>query len=227
MAKLTRDLKLGNKGLDVEAAKRSTYRYLAKLLGGKYWAKYLKQSQRTKAIFGPVYRQDLIKAQKLLAIKRDRKGVFGQHTLDALEKVGAVDDVAEKLFEVAAKPKPQQPKLVEPKQGWNSLHHELWDEYSIGRNMGMSDLGTYNPASRLPSGAPSDHSVYPAWAFDLGISPQNGFDNPTGRKFFNLMVGRPGIHYVILGDKIWSTDKGLHAYTDGGHENHVHTSGAH
>lgn len=41
------------------------------------------------------------------------------------------------------------------------------------------------------------------------------------------MIGRPGIHYVILGDKIWSTERGLHAYTAGGHESHVHVSGAH
>jgi len=227
MAKLTRDLKLGMKGLDVEASKRSIYRYLGKVVKGAYWAKYIKESSTTKLFFGPLYRHDLIKAQKLLAIKRDRLGVFGQHTLDALEKVGAVDSVAEKLFEYAAKPKPQLPKLVEPKQGWNSLHHELWDEYSLGRNMGMADLGTYNPSSRLPSGKPSDHAVYPAWAFDLGVSPATGYNNPVGRKFFDMMAGRPGINYVILSPKIWSVSQGLHAYTGGDHYNHCHVSGLH
>ena len=53
---------------------------------------------------------------------------------------------------------PPPPKYVEPAQGFASLDRALWDEFTIGRNLGLADLGTYNHASRLPSGLPSDHA---------------------------------------------------------------------
>jgi len=115
--------------------------------------------------------------------------------------------------------------LIEPKQGFDSLHPSLHEAYSLGRTMGLSDLGTYNPASTLPGGGKSDHAFFPAWAFDLGIEPDTGFANPVARAFFEAMVDRPDVEYVILGDKIWSRSRGLHAYTAGGHLNHVHLSG--
>jgi hypothetical protein len=94
--------------------------------------------------------------------------------------------------------------------------------------MGMSDLGTYNPASKLPSGAPSDHAVYPAAAFDLGIDPDTGWDNDVARSYFLSLVGNPRVNYLILGDKIWSrarASEGIRSYSGGGHANHVHVSG--
>jgi hypothetical protein len=90
--------------------------------------------------------------------------------------------------------------------------------------MGLSDLGTYNPASTLPGGGKSDHAHYPARAFDLGIEPDTGWNNLTARAFFNQMVDHPAVEYVILGDKIWSRSRGLHEYTAGGHLNHLHVS---
>lgn len=109
-----------------------------------------------------------------------------------------------------------------------SLAGYLHDEYELAASTitNWTDLGTYNPASTLPGGGPSDHAHYPADAFDAGFSPPSGWGNESARAFFEKMVGRAGIHYAILGDKIWSTDKGLHAYGAGGHENHVHVSGS-
>lgn len=117
------------------------------------------------------------------------------------------------------------PQLVKPKQGFNSLHRSLWETYSMGRNLGMSDLGTYNPGSRLPSGGRSDHAVYPSKAFDLGVSPPIGYSHPVAKKYFHAIIGRPEIEYVILGNKIWTRSQGIHTYHSGGHDNHIHVSG--
>ena len=213
-----RTLHLGSRGYDVEAAKRATYRLLA---NEAKWQGYLAQTKLTRTWFGGFFRRDLILLQRRLTAGSE--GVFDRETLRAVEDAGGFDGTARALWLLQYQP--PTPVLVEPKQGFRSLDSTLWEAYSVGRRLGLSDLGTYNPASRLPSGTPSDHAVFPAFAFDLGVSPQNGFDNPTGRRFFELMEGRPGIHYVILGDLIWSTEKGRHAYTAGGHENHCHVSG--
>jgi peptidoglycan hydrolase-like protein with peptidoglycan-binding domain len=152
-------------------------------------------------------------------------GHFGQATLD--EMWSYADGYSKWVYRIwtAPTPKPLPPELIEPNQGFESLHISLREDFSLGRHMGLSDLGTYNPSSRLPSGAPSDHAVWPAMAFDLGVDPDNGYDNPTGRAFFTAMIGRPEVEYVILGDRIWSRAQGLHSYTSGGHGNHVHVSG--
>lgn len=171
--------------------------------------------------FNKIYNDKTVKAvNKFRAIKKlDQGEPFNQETLDALWPY--MDTTARLLYRAYAVFVPK-PKLVKPNQGFDSLHKSLWEAYSLGRNMGMSDLGTYNPASRLPSGAPSDHALYPARAFDLGFS---GYPNATADKFFKMMIGRPEVNYAIYGNKIWSVEKGLHAYTDGGHYNHVHVSG--
>lgn len=114
---------------------------------------------------------------------------------------------------------------IEPRQGWNSLDPSLRSAFSLGRSMGLSDLGTYNPASRLPGGGVSDHARSPALAFDLGFTPAIGFAHPIARVFFEAMAGRPEVGYVILGDVIWSRERGRYRYTAGGHNNHVHVSG--
>jgi hypothetical protein len=129
----------------------------------------------------------------------------------------------------APKPKPIPPPLVEPEQGWGSLHVSLHSVYSLGRNMGLHpDLGTYAPGSNLPSGAPSDHAVWPAYAFDLGFEPDVGWDHDVARSFFYAVMGKREVEYVILGDRIWSrprASEGIRRYTAGGHQNHIHVSG--
>lgn len=155
-------------------------------------------------------------------LERRRGKPFGQEDLDWLEPY--FDAYGRWRYRLYRPPAPK-PKLIAPLQGWASLDQRLWDHFSQGRLLGFSDLGTYNPASRLPSGAPSDHAVFPARAYDLGISPAIGYANPKARAYFNSLIGDPDIEYVILGDKIWSRARGLHAYTSGGHQNHIHVSG--
>lgn len=157
-------------------------------------------------------------------------GNVGQLTFDELWKY--VDPYRRLQYRRFQIPTPLPPPLVEPHQGFNSLHESLWQAYSLGRRMGLNDgpglaSGTYNAASTLPSGAKSDHAYNPAWAFDLDIGPDTGWQNLPARAFFEAMVSRSEVEYVILGNKIWSRSLGLHAYSGGGHENHVHVSGNH
>lgn len=198
-------LNQGSTGKAVEAAKRGVARYRK----DKY------ERLPSSRIFGPFFTKKVKEFQKDKGILAS--GTVGPRTWKALDQY--LDTRARELLA------PPKPTLVEPKQGFNSLHRSLWEAYSIGRNMGLTDLGTYNPASRLPGGGKSDHAQYPALAFDLGFSPQTGYGNFTARQFFLKMVDRPEVEYVILGNKIWSKSRGLHQYTAGGHMNHVHVSG--
>lgn len=143
-----------------------------------------------------------------------------------LDRLWPYFDVYGRMRYRAYKPPVPLPILIEPNQGWASLDKSLWQAYSAGRRAGLSDLGTYNPDSRLPSGAPSDHAVYPAKAFDLGIDPDTGWENLKARAYCIQTVKRPEIAYAILGNRIW-TDwrKVWGAYYSGGHLNHAHISG--
>lgn len=113
-------------------------------------------------------------------------------------------------------------KLIEPKQGFRSLRRDGWAAYTMGRRLGLSDLGTYNPASTLPGGGKSDHAYNPARAFDFGLTRLG--TRERARWFYRQMRGRPEIEYVIFERKIWSRDRGEHPYTAGGHDTHVHVS---
>ncbi len=213
--RFTRVLSEGDSGVDVEAVGRamcaagvllpiSVFQALPKALRQRYGSRKVDACRKLEQRFG---------------LKRD--GIYGKSVHEKLAKF--FDGRAESLM-LAYEPPP--PPLIAPRQGSSSLHSSLHQAFSLCRNMGLSDLGTYNPASRLPSGGLSDHAVYPARAFDCGIWPQTGMDNPTGRSAFYAMVGRPEVEYAILGDRIWTSDgRGVHAYGSGGHENHLHTSG--
>lgn len=155
-------------------------------------------------------------------------GNMGQPTFDILwDHADAYSKYAYRVW-TAPKPKPIPLPEIVPIQGWSSLHSSLHQDFSLGRNMGLSDLGTYNENSNLPSGAPSDHAVWPAYAFDLGVEPDTGWNNDVGRSFFLTMMGKPEVEYVILGNRIWSrprASEGIRSYYGGGHDNHVHVSG--
>lgn len=221
MTGLTRTLRLGSVGADVEAWARGAHRYLH---DGQLVA-FSEQRPIVKRTFG---------VGKLLLAKKcagkaglPQYGVVGPELDKKMRKAGAYDLVSDALFQQYADSlePPKPPPLIEPNQGFSSLHHSLWQLYSDGRRLGLTDLGTHNRDSRLPSGSPSDHAVWPAMAFDLGISPDTGYEHPVGRKFFDMCVGKPEVEYVILGNRIWSRAQGLHAYTAGNHANHLHISG--
>jgi len=216
-------------GYDVEATKRAVYRLLN---NGPKWTGFIAQSPKAKKTFGKVFAKDLTLAQRQLTAGRT-EGVLDESTLRALEDAGAFDGQARALWILQYAP-PPLPALIEPKQGFGSLDRSLWRAYTMGREKKLVDEGTYNPRSILPrSGKPSDHATSrldgkiepPAVAFDMGFTPATGYNHPVARSFFEEMIGRPEVNYVILGTKIWSVERGLHDYTSGGHESHVHTSG--
>lgn len=214
----TRALKLGSKGKDVLAVKRALARE-----GSYKWPRV----RRLTRVAGPGFISALRRFQEARGVTVTGRYCEATHyALRHARKAAhtnewAYDALAVSLMKEASEKKP----MIEPRQGWKSLMSSLHEAFSEGRSMGLTDLGTYNPASKLPSGSPSDHSVYPACAFDLGCVPATGWDNLTARAFFKKMVGRPEVNYVILGDKIWSVERGLHDYAAGGHMNHVHVSG--
>lgn len=219
---LTRTLKVTAPpmaGLDVEAWARGAHRYLHT---GQLKA-YMAQRPVVRRTFG-LGKRDLAKRCARQA-GLPQHGVVGPHLYEAMNEAGAFDALSRDLFDRYAA---RHPAVIEPLQGLASLHPSLWGIYSVGRAMGLHDLGTYNPASRLPGGGLSDHAVYPACAFDLGVDPDTGYQHPVGREFFDLCMRRVEVAYVILGDRIYSKERaseGVRVYSAGGHMNHVHVSG--
>jgi hypothetical protein len=112
--------------------------------------------------------------------------------------------------------------LLKPKQGFDSLRKDGWSLYTLGRRLGASDLGTYNPKATLPGGGKSDHAYNPARAFDLGNT--QAFDVARAWWYYRHAKNRPEVEYVIYKSLIWSRDGGERKYTAGGHATHVHVS---
>lgn len=213
---LPRTVKMGSVGVDVEAHAAAMHRFTH---SGQL-AAFRRQPTRVRQTFG-VGKRTLAKKSAVEA-GLPQFGVVGPALYAAMWEAEAYDVTARR--QLAEYRESQKPKLVEPDQGFESLHESLHEAYSIGRRMGLTDLGTFNPASRLPSGARSDHAVFPAMAYDLGIDPDTGWNNIKARTYVQRIAGRPEIEYVILGSKIW-TSRGWGAYYAGGHYNHVHVSG--
>ncbi len=214
---LTRVLKTGCVGKDVEGTTRAMIRYLN---SGSEWTAFVAALPIVRRTWGA----GKTRLAKRCAAKAGlpQYGVMGPALERAIRTAGAFDLKANRLLDEYADS--IKPKLVEPRQGFASLDRSLWEAYSIGRRLGLTDLGTHNSASRLPGGGMSDHAVYPAMAFDLGFSPQTGWDNLQARSVALTLAGRPEIEYVILGSRIW-TSRGWGSYTAGGHFNHIHVSG--
>jgi hypothetical protein len=120
--------------------------------------------------------------------------------------------------------------LLEPRQGWGSLHKSLWLAYSMGRKRGFTDLGTYVDK-------PGDHGIGPpCYAFDLGRNNRFyylGWNYLVARSLAKLYVAEHealGIEYVILGRRVWSRSRPYwHPLTTGdtSHDFHIHVSGHH
>lgn len=123
-------------------------------------------------------------------------------------------------------------QLVEPVQGWGSLHATLHLAYSMGRKRGFTDLGTY-------VNKPGDHGWDDihrmARAFDLGRKNRffnKGWNYLVARRLAKLYVQHHqalAIDYVILGMKVWSREKPYwHPLTTGdtSHMFHIHVSGS-
>lgn len=136
--------------------------------------------------------------------------------------------------ELFARYRKKHKRLVEPVQGFDSLHDSLWLAYSMGRKRGFTDLGTYVNKPLDHGGKPSRRGP-PAWAFDLGRKDRfmfKGWDYLKARSLVRLYVKEHkalNIEYVILGHKIWSRGQGWRYFPDSGgsHSFHIHVSGHH
>ena len=121
-------------------------------------------------------------------------------------------------------------RLVEPRQGWDSLHEDLHLAYSIGRVRGFTDLGTY---VNKPGDHGWDDRNRMALAFDLGREDRflfKGWGYLKARRLAKLYWKHHralNIEYVILGRKIISRERPYwHAFNrDDSHMFHIHVSG--
>lgn len=118
--------------------------------------------------------------------------------------------------------------LVEPNQGFESLHDSLWLAYSMSRKRSFTDLGTY-------ARKPGDHGKWPAMAFDLGRKGWRGrfgWNWLYARRWANYLWKEHralNIEYVIVGRKVISRSRPYwHKLTTGdtSHDYHIHVSGS-
>ena len=196
--KLLPTIRLGSTGKAVTAAK----------MGVNHWDA---KKSNTTPVYGIYFRLLVKQFQK--AHKIPASGVIGPATWKAL--LPHIPAAGKALL-------PQKPPAAPPVA---SLHPSLWAAYAEAmRTPGLFSLGTYNPRSRLPSGLPSDHAVYPAYAYDIGFDPDTGWSNPVARAYAEKTAKRPEVEYVILGNRIHINGSWT-AYSGGGHLNHIHVSG--
>ena len=137
--------------------------------------------------------------------------------------------------ELLARYRKKHGKLVEPIQGFGSLSPSLHLAYSMGRQRGFTDLGTYVDKPGDHGGSPTKRRP-PAYAFDLGRKDRflfKGWGYLKARRLAKLYVAEHtglSINYVILGRRIWSRNRPYwHPLTTGdtSHDFHIHVSGVH
>jgi len=208
-------LELGSVGKAVEAAKRAH----ARAVGGGAWRDFAAATPAVRRVYGPFFVRLIKKFQKAEGIP-----VTGRVDPATWSRLAPHLDAKGKAL-LGAPAEPDTKKYIQPYQGFGSLHAELWEAYTEGRMRGFLDgPGT---ASGTYANKPGDHGYWPSWAFDLDIVVHTGQKNVKARAFFDWCVGKPWCNYVILGNRIWSRERGEHEYTAGGHENHIHVSGIH
>jgi hypothetical protein len=216
--RFTRVLGEGAQGSDCEGVARALIREGS---AGVTLAAFNEQTVARRRTWNAQHMDWLRKYERKLGPPFTADGIYGRAVHEKLER-----HFDARARELMAMWKPPPPPLIEPIQGFEKLHESLWEIYSTGRRLGLHDLGCWNPNSTLPSGLPSDHAVYPAFAFDLGFDPDIGWAHDEARAFFYVAMRKPSVEYVILGGRIGYRRTGTIApYTYGGHMNHVHVSG--
>jgi hypothetical protein len=214
---LYRNLRKGSRGPDVEGAKRSVYRLLAKTQGDKYWRYYIHQTPKQRRTFGPTFRNHLKKAQRQLAIKHDKFGVFGQHTLDALVAKHAVDALAEQLLQ-EPQPTPEErifEKLVASMESM-SAHTP---GYQLGGGHGQH-LSSVSPYQHLDCSSSCSKALWDAGIFPQDIAMVSGQmqyhwgDPGTGKKYFTVYANYEHVWIRLYKTKWWRFDTSPHG--DGG-----------
>ena len=124
--------------------------------------------------------------------------------------------------------------LVEPPQGFDSLHEDLWLAYSIGIKRGYYSVGTY--ARKPGDHSWGDRNGQPgvALAFDLrrkGWVGRFGWRFANAKKlarFYWANHKALNLNYVIVGRQIISRQYPTwRPYTrDSSHDWHIHVSGS-
>lgn len=126
-------------------------------------------------------------------------------------------------------------RLVEPRQGWDSLYECLWLAYSMGRKRGFYDVGTY-------ANKPGDHSYGDrhgkpgeALAFDLrhkSWTGRFGWGWLNARRLARFYIRHAyalNVDYVIVGRRYASRRTGFKwvplTTGDTSHDWHIHVSG--
>ena len=214
--KLYRNLRRGSRGPDVSGAKRAIYKLLGRT-NGKMWKYYTDQDDKKKQIFGLTFRRHLIKAQKQLAIKNDKLGVFGQHTLDALVKVGATDHIVQELLE-SAKPDPLEQIFEKMLASMESMSAHT-PGYQLGGGHGVL-LKNISPYQKLDCSSSVSKALYDAGIFPHETAQVSGeiqwsWGNPgTGEKYFTVYANPEHVWIRLYKSKWWRFDTSPHG--DGG-----------
>jgi hypothetical protein len=214
--KLYRNLRRGSRGKDVSGAKRAVYKLLGRT-DGKYWKYYTKQSEKQKEIFGFSFRRHLIKAQKQMAIKHDKLGVFGQHTLDALVEKKATDHIVEELL-ATAKSDPYENMFNKMLASMESLSAHT-PGYQLGGGHGIL-LKNVSPYQKLDCSSSCSKVLYDAGMFPHEIAQVSGefawtYGNPgTGEKYFTVYANSEHVWIRLYKSKWWRFDTSPHG--DGG-----------
>jgi len=119
---LTRVLRTGCVGKDVEGFTRGMIRYLD---SGSAWKSFTVALPVVRRYWGPG--KTTLAKQCAAKAGLPQYGIAGPALEDALRDAGAFDATANYLMYQYAQE--QKPKLVEPLQGFSSLHPSLWGAY--------------------------------------------------------------------------------------------------
>jgi hypothetical protein len=216
--RLYRELKLNDHGEDVSGAKRAVYKLLSRE-DGKLWKFYLDQSPLAKAFFGETFEQHLEIAKHHLAVKRDKKKVFGQHTFDALQKAKAVDQKVIDLLASARPPQPTKEELIFDKLFASMKQmsdHTPGYRFGGGHGVPLYRVSSYQglDCSSSTSKALYDAGIFPhTYAWVSGDFARS-FGQPGTGKLFTIYANWEHVWIRLYKGNYWRFDTSPHG--DGG-----------
>jgi hypothetical protein len=213
--KLYRNLRIGMRGDDVHGAKRAIYKKLARE-NGKWWTYYEKMSEKSRNYYGWRFKKHVTQVQKQMAIKRDRLGVFGQHTLDGLVHHGTVDHISKRLLETA-KPDPALEKFEKLVASMESMSAHT-PGYQLGGGHGVL-LEHISPYQKLDCSSSSSKALYDADMFPWSTAIVSGefarvWGSPGEGQYFTVYANSTHVFIRLHKSRWWRFDTSPHG--DGG-----------